>query len=366
MAKKLSSDISLFAVTLILLGIGLVMVWSASTALAKERHDNAYYFLIRQVIWATVGLAGMVAAMRLDYRKLRQPVVVYSVVAATTALLILVLFLPSVNETHRWIRLGALSFQPSELAKLAVVLFLAYHLERRRERVNEFLPALFPALLLLGWFAFLVFIQPDLGTAATIALVGAVLLFLAGVKMRYFAALTLPALFFLYQAVMTAAYRRDRIEAFLNPYSDPRGSGYQIIQSLIAVGTGGITGLGLMEGRQKLFYLPYPYNDFIFAVIGEELGLTGTLVVLALFAALGIGLFRIVLRTDDLFVKIATGGVMTWVLGQAVVNIGAVLGLLPVVGVPLPLVSYGGTSFVTLMAGFGILMSLHSSRKLVG
>ena len=156
--------------------------------------------------------------------------------------------------------MGGLSFQPAELAKLAIILFLAYHLERRADRVNEFLPSLFPALLLLGWFSFLVFIQPDLGSAATLTLTGCVMLFLAGVRLRYFATLACWRLPLLYQAVMAAAYRRDRIEAFLNPWSDARGAGYQIIQSLIAVGTGGVTGLGLMEGRQKLFYLPYPYS----------------------------------------------------------------------------------------------------------
>jgi cell division protein FtsW len=357
-AKKLSSDISLFAVTLILLGIGLVMVWSASTVLAKERHDNAYYFLIRQVMWATVGLAGMVAAMRLDYRKLRQPVVVYSVVGGTTALLIIVLFLPSVNETHRWIRLGALSFQPSELAKLAVVLFLAYHLERRKDRVNEFLPALFPALLLLGWFAFLVFIQPDLGTAATISLVGAVLLFLAGVRLRYFAALALPALVFLYQAVMTAAYRRDRIEAFLNPYSDPRGSGYQIIQSLIAVGTGGVTGLGLMEGRQKLFYLPYPYSDFIYAVIGEELGLIGAVAVVLGFVFFMWRGLRAAWRAPDPFGTYLAAGLTLAIVLQAMINLSVVLGLLPAKGIPLPFISAGGSSLVLTLLGVGLILNV--------
>lgn len=358
MAKKLSSDISLFAVTVALLGLGLVMVWSASTALAKERHDNAYFFLIRQVIWCAVGLAAMVAAMRLDYRKLRQPAVVYSVVGATTLMLIAVLFSPTLNETHRWLRLGALSFQPSELAKLAIVVFLAYHLERRRDRVNDFLPSLFPALLLLGWFAFLVFIQPDLGTAATIVLVGAVMLFLAGVRLRYFAALSLPAMLFLYQAVMGAGYRRDRIEAFLNPNSDPRGSGYQIIQSLIAVGTGGVSGLGLMEGRQKLFYLPYPYSDFIYAVIGEELGLLGAgAVVLAFVFFLWRGL-RTAWRAPDPFGTYLAAGLTLAIVLQAFINLSVVLGLLPAKGIPLPFISAGGSSLVLTLVAVGLILNV--------
>ena len=192
MAKKLSTDLTLLAVTMALLGFGLLMVWSSSSALAQERYGSPYYFLVKQAAWAVIGLAAMVAALRLDYRSLRRPGVVYSVVAAATICLIVVLFLRPVNDTHRWIRLGALSFQPAELAKLAIVLFLAYHIERRGNRMNEF-QTLFPALLLLGWFGFLIFIQPDLGTAFTLVLTGCVMLYVAGVRLRYFAALAIPA-----------------------------------------------------------------------------------------------------------------------------------------------------------------------------
>jgi cell division protein FtsW len=348
----------LFAVSVALMGLGLVIVWSASSALARETYGNAYHFLVRQIVWAALGLVGMAAAMRLDYRKLRQPTVVYALVAGTTVLLIVVLFLPALNESHRWIRLGALSFQPSELAKLAIVVFLAYHLERRGERVNEFLPSLFPALLLLGWFAFLIFIQPDLGTAATLTLIGCVMLFVAGVRLRYFGALAVPGLAVLYQAVMVAAYRRDRIEAFLNPYSDPRGSGYQIIQSLIAVGTGGVTGTGLMEGRQKLFYLPYPYSDFIFAVIGEELGLIGAAAVVAGFVLfLWRGIRAAWLAPDDFGMYLAAGLTLAIVL-QAFINLSVVLGLLPAKGIPLPFISAGGTSLVLTLLGLGVVLNV--------
>ena len=237
--------IALFA--LFLAGLAL-----PSSALAQEAHGNPYYFLFRQAVWAAIGLVGMSAAMSLDYRRLRRPGVVYAVVVVTTLLLIAVLFMRPVNETHRWLRLGELSFQPAELAKLAVILFLAYHLERRGDRVNEFLPSLFPALLLLGWFAFLIFIQPDLGTAATLVLIGGVMLYLAGLRVRYFWASAVLAVPLLYHAVTAASYRRDRIEAYLNPWSDARGSGYQLIQSLIAVGTGGMHGLdtGIGIGAQ--------------------------------------------------------------------------------------------------------------------
>jgi cell division protein FtsW len=358
LAKKLTSDTTLFAVTVALLGFGLVMVWSASSALAEEQHGNAYYFLLRQVLWACVGLVAMLGAMRLDYRRLRQPSVVYGFAATTTLLLIAVLFLHPVNDTHRWVRFGPMSFQPAEMAKLASILFLAYHLEKRGERVNEFLPSLFPVMLLLGWFAFLIFIQPDLGSAATICLIGGVMLFIAGVRLRYFGYLALLGLPLLYKAVMVAAYRRDRIEAFLNPWSDARGYGYQIIQSLIAVGTGGTSGVGLMEGRQKLFYLPYPYSDFIFAVIGEELGLLGALAVVAGFLLVLARGMRAAFKAPDAFGRFLAAGLTLAIVLQAFINLSVVLGLLPTKGIPLPFISAGGSSLVLTLFSMGLVLNV--------
>jgi cell division protein FtsW len=251
-----------------------------------------------------------------------------------------------------------LSFQPAEMAKLVVILFLAYHLERKASRVNEFLPSVFPALLLLGWFSFLIYIQPDLGTAATICGVGALMLFIAGVRLRYFAAIAIPGAFLLYHAIMGAAYRRDRIEAFLNPGSDARGTGYQIIQSLIAVGTGGVNGVGLMEGRQKLFYLPYPYSDFIFAVIGEELGLLGALAVVSAFIFFLWRGVRAAWKAPDRFGTLLAIGLTLEITLQALVNISVVLGLLPTKGIPLPFLSAGGSSlFITLVA-VGVVLNI--------
>jgi cell division protein FtsW len=357
MAKKLSTDLTLLAVTVALLGFGLLMVWSSSSALAQERHGSPYYFLLKQAAWGVIGLGAMVAALRIDYRVLRRPGVVYSVLAAATLCLIVVLFLEPVNDTHRWIRAGALSFQPAELAKLGIVLFLAYHIERRADRVNEF-QTLFPALLLLGWFGFLVFIQPDLGTAFTLVLTGGVMLYIAGVRLRYFALLALPAAAVLYQAIMTVAWRRGRILSFLDPWSDRQGAGYQVIQSLIAVGSGGVTGVGLMEGTQKLFYLPYPYSDFIYAVIGEELGMIGALAVLLAFVILLWRGLRAAWSAPDDFGRFLAAGLTLSIVLQAFINISVTLGLLPTKGIPLPFISAGGSSLLFALIGVGLIANV--------
>jgi len=358
LAKKLSSDVTLFAVTAALLGFGLVMVWSASTALAQERHGTAFYFLVKQAIWTAVGLVVMSLALRIDYRRLRSPRFVYGVVIATTLLLILVLFLRPVNETHRWIRFGPLSFQPAELAKLAVILYLAYHLERRGERVNNFLTSVLPVLLLVGWFAFLVFVQPDLGSAAILVLTAGVMMFLAGVNLRYFAGLAIPSGILLYMAVTGAQYRWARILAFFNPWSDARGTGYQIIQSMIAVGTGGITGVGFMEGRQKLFYLPYPYSDFVYAVIGEELGLLGALAVVAAFVLFLWRGLRAAFKAPDHFGMFLAAGLTLAIVLQAFINVSVVLGLVPTKGIPLPFISAGGSSLLLTLLSVGLILNV--------
>jgi cell division protein FtsW len=356
-AKKLSTDLTLLAVTVALMGFGMVMVWSASSVLAQDRHGSPYYFLIKQAVWGVIGIGGMVTALRIDYRILRRPAVVYSLLITSTLLLIVVLFLKPVNDTHRWIRMGALSFQPAELAKLSIVLYLAFHIERRAERVNDF-GLLFPGLLLLGWFGFLVLIQPDLGTAVCLVLTGAVMLFVAGVRLRNFAVLAVPAFMVLYAAIVAVPWRIKRVFVYLNPWADAQGAGYQVIQSLIAVGTGGLTGVGLGEGRQKLFYLPYPYSDFIFGVIGEELGLVGSAaVVLAFVVLLWRGLRAAWGAPDDFGRFLAVGLTLSIVL-QAFINISVTLGLLPTKGIPLPFISAGGSSLVLTLLAVGVVANV--------
>src|SRR6266700_7155312 len=259
MAKRVSVDGWLFTVTLLLIFIGLVMVFSASAVMAKERYGSGYFFLLRQVGWAAAGIAAMVAAMKLDYRRYKHPGVVFSVLGTTTLLLISVFFLDRAHNTHRWIHFGGFSFQPSELAKPVLILFLAFFLENRTRSMddwrNTLLPAVLPTLVFVGLIVF----QPDLGTAIACAAITVCILFVAGLETKYLAYGFLASLLPLYLLIFHVAYRRDRILAFLNPYSDPQGRGFHIIQSLIAVSTGGLTGVGLMEGKEKLFYLPEPH-----------------------------------------------------------------------------------------------------------
>jgi cell division protein FtsW len=358
MAKRVSVDGWLFTVTLILVFVGLVMVFSASAVMAKERYGSGYFFLLRQVGWAVAGIAAMVVAMKVDYRRYKHPGVVFSVLGVTTLLLISVFLLDRTHNTHRWIHWGGFSFQPSEVAKVALILFLAYFLENRINSMNDWrntlLPAVLPTIMFLGLIVF----QPDLGTAIACAAITACILFVAGLNLRYLGYACLASLLPLYFLIFHVAYRRDRIMAFLNPYSDPQGKGFHIIQSLIAVSTGGITGLGFMEGKQKLFYLPEPHTDFIFAVTAEELGLLGSLVMLLLFGIFLWRGIRTALRTQDMFGRLLAVGITGMVVVQAFINISVVLGIMPTKGIPLPFVSYGGSSLFVTLACVGVLLNI--------
>ena len=363
MAKRVSADSWLFTVTLLLIFIGLVMVFSASAVMAKERYGSGYFFLLRQLGWAVAGILVMVLAMKIDYRRYKQPAVVFSLLGLTTLMLISVFFLDRSHHTHRWIHWGPLSLQPSEMAKPALILFLAFFLESRTKSMkdwrNTVLPAAVPTLIFISLIVF----QPDLGTAIACAAITGCVLFVAGLDLRYlgyaFAASLLP----LYFLIFHVAYRRARILAFLDPYSDPQGRGFHIIQSLIAVSTGGITGVGLMEGKQKLFYLPEPHTDFIFAVTAEELGLVGALVIVLLFAIFLWRGVRIALRTQDMFGRFLAVGITSMIVVQAFINISVVLGLMPTKGIPLPLVSYGGSSLLVTLACIGVLLNISKQAE---
>jgi cell division protein FtsW len=363
MAKRVSVDRWLFTVTLLLVFLGLVMVFSASAVMAKERYGSGYTFLLRQFAWAVAGLVAMVIAMKLDYRRYKHPAVVFSLLGVTSLLLISVFFLDRAHNTHRWIHFGGLSFQPSEMAKPALILFLAFFLEGRTDSMRDWRNTLLPAVLPTLVFLALIVFQPDLGTAIACAAITACMMFVAGLDLRYLGYAFLASLVPLYFLIARVAYRRDRILAFLNPYSDPQRSGFHIIQSMIAVSTGGITGVGLMEGKQKLFYLPEPHTDFIFAVTAEELGLVGSVIVIALFAIFLWRGLRTAVRTQDMFGRFLAVGITSMVVVQAFINISVVLGMMPTKGIPLPFVSYGGSSLFVTLACVGVLLNLSKQAE---
>jgi cell division protein FtsW len=358
MAKRVSVDRWLFGATLLLVLLGLIMVFSASAVMAKDRFGSPYTFVLRQIGWACAGVIAMVVLMRVDYRRYKHPAVVFTLLGVTTVLLIAVLFLDRSHNTHRWIRFGALSFQPSELAKPALILFLAYFLETRARAIADWRRTLLPAVLPSLIFSILIVKQPDLGTAMVCMALTASVLFVAGMELKYLGYGVLASLPFLYYLLFHVGFRRQRMLAFVNPWADPQGAGFHMIQSLIAVGTGGITGLGLMEGKQKLFYLPEPHTDFIFAVIAEELGLLGTVAVITLFAVFCYRGMRAAMRTSDLYARFLAVGITGTVAIQAFFNISVVLGLLPTKGIPLPFISYGGSSLFITLACVGVLLNI--------
>ena len=358
MAKRVSVDRTLFVVTLLLVFVGLVMVFSASAVMAQAKFGSPYTFLLRQVAWAVAGLAAMAVIMKIDYRHFRNPAIVFSLLGITTLLLISVFFLDRSHNTHRWIHWGAFSFQPSEVAKPALILFLAYFLETRTRAMDDWRRTLMPAVLPTMLFAALIVKQPDLGTAVACVAITAAILYVAGMRLRYFLYGAAMSIVPLYALIFRVKWRYERILAFLDPYSDPQGRGFHIIQSMIAVGTGGLTGLGLMEGKQKLFYLPEPHTDFIFAVTAEEVGLMGSLAVVTLFVVFLYRGLRTAIRTEDTFGRYLATGITAMVVLQACINISVVLGMMPTKGIPLPFISYGGSSLFVTLACVGILLNI--------
>lgn len=354
MAKKLAFDKWLFTVVILLTLFGLVMVYSASTANAWGRGVNP--FLFKQALAAALGLMLMAVVMHLDYAWLRRQEFVYGVLGVTVALLVAVLFLPSLNNVHRWVVIGGLSFQPSELAKVAMVLYLAYQIHRKRETLNQ-LNCLLPCAVVMGLISGLILIE-DLGTGGLLLATGGLLLFLAGLSWRIVAGAAMVLVPVLVISVVAVPYRMKRVFSFLDPDADRLGSGFQVSQSLIAVGSGGWHGLGPGQSMQKLYFLPHPESDFIFSIICEELGLLGALAVLALFGVLMWRGLRAGRRAPDDFGTYLAWG-LTALLGiQALSHVSVALALLPATGVPLPFISYGGSSLVVTLIISGLLLNV--------
>ena len=365
MPRRLENDRGLFGTTLALCLIGAVMIFSASAVTAEHLYGHSYIFLLRQAAWLFAGLLGMFALMRTDYRRLREPAVVYTALCLVLLLLIAAFFVDKSHATHRWIRYGPIGIQPSELAKLAVILYLAWFLDLKRRNAasldfnkEDFLQNILPAAAPVLAFVVLILAQPDLGTSVDIMIIATALLFAAGLSWKWIVAGTLAALPAMYLLISHVAYRQARLFAFLHPDADPQGAGFQLTQSLIAVGSGGFTGVGLMESKQKLFYLPEAHTDFIYAVICEELGFIGALVVIALFAVYGWRGMRAAFNAPDNFGRLLALGITALVLGQALINFAVVLGMVPTKGIPLPFVSYGGSSLLVMLLATGVLLNI--------
>jgi cell division protein FtsW len=362
MAKKLASDRLLFVPVIALVAMGLLMIYSASAMQiylpAAGATSHPYYFLFKQGIAVVLGAVLAFAAASIDYRRFDDPRLITIGLSLLTLALVAVLFRAPINGTRRWIDLKVMSVQPSEFAKVGLVIALAALLSRRQDDMEHPTRTLLPVAALVGLLSGLVLLEPDFGTAISYFLVAGAMLYFAGLRLRWFLGAALLIVPTLAAYVWSASYRRDRIFAFLDPEADPLGKGFQALQSLIAVGTGGVTGLGLGHGKQKLFFLPYPYTDFIYAIVGEELGLIGCATVLALFGLVFARGIRAAVQAPDSFGRLLGIGLSVMIVVQALVNVSVVLALLPTKGIPLPFMSYGGSALWADLLAIGILLNV--------
>jgi cell division protein FtsW len=352
-----SSTALLLAITVAVLNLaGVVMVLSASSVASLTDYGSPWYFFLRELLWSVIGVVAFVFAIRFDYHRLRHLVRPLLIVSG---LLLVAVLLPGVGVyvagSRRWIGTGMFRFQPTELAKLALLVYAADLASRRASEIGDWRRVVKPVVVVLAAFGFLVMREPDLGSALVLVLIVASILVAAGTRPRHLATLGMLGISAVTVLAIAEPYRRARLLTFLHPFADTTNAGYQISQSLIAIGSGGLTGVGLGAGRAKWNFLPNAHTDFIFAIIGEELGLVGCVLVLALFGAFAVLGIRVALHAPDRFGALLAAGITIGVVGQAIVNIGAVVGLLPITGIPLPFVSFGGTALVTTMFAAGIL-----------
>ncbi|MBE3593619.1 MAG: stage V sporulation protein E [Candidatus Carbobacillus altaicus] len=357
--KKKPFDIILFFAVVMLLAIGLVMVLSASAVIAEHDFGDTFYYVKRQAIFAVLGIALMIMASEIDYWLYREHVRVIFLSALLSLMIVLIPGIGVIRGGARsWIGIGAFSIQPAEFAKLALIVTLAVYLERHHERLGSFWRGLFPPLLLGVFFFALIMLQPDLGTGTVLLGTTVFMTFVAGARLLHLFLLGGVGLVAFAGLVAAAPYRLQRILAYLDPWQDPLGAGYQTIQSLYAIGPGGLFGLGLGMSRQKYQYLPEPYNDFIFAITAEELGLIGATFVLLLFGVIIWRGYLIALYAPDHFARLTAVGITSMILIQVLINVGVVIGLLPVTGITLPLMSAGGSSLLIILYGLGVLLNI--------
>jgi len=358
MAKRVGVDKWLFGTVILLVLFGLVCVFSASAVMAKATTGSPYTFVIRQAAFAVAGIVALFALMRVDYRRYNNPKLIFPMMAVTGLLLLVVFGMSGMNGAHRWVRFAGITLQPSELAKPVIVFFLAWFLQTRIHAIDNVKETLLPAVIPPLVYVLLILKEPDLGTAMVCAAVLMLMLYLAGMQMKWIGVALLAAAPVLYYMLFHVAFRAARMKAFLNPEADPKGAGFHIMQSLIAVGTGGIQGRGLMEGVQKLFFLPEPHTDFIFANICEELGLIGAICVVTAFCILGYRGLRAAFLSTDPFARFLAFGLTTAILVQAFFNMSVVIALVPTKGIPLPFISSGGTSVFVTLACMGVLLNV--------
>ena len=358
MARKLAPDKWLFAATTGLSLFGVVMVYSASALIAERESGSQFYYVIKQGAWVAIGFVVMLLAMQFNYQQLKNKRIVYGLLLLSTFTLMSVFAFSASNGAHRWIKLPVMSIQPSEVSKLALVIFLAYYLEKRAGEETDFLRTFVPCGFVTAWLAALIVIEPDLGTALMLALIFVVMIYTAGARLAHLALAATPALIAVVGLLIFVPFRLKRLITFLDPWADAQGGGFQVVQSLISVGSGGTNGLGFAQGKQKMLFLPFAHSDFIFAVIGEELGLVGSLGVVAVFALFLWRGIRTALLAPDRFGMLLSLGIVTSIVAQALFNISVVLSLVPTKGIPLPFISYGGSSLVPTLAAVGILLNV--------
>jgi len=358
MARKLSPDKWLFAATVGLVLFGVVMVYSASAMLAQSEHHGSFYYVTKQAIWTAIGLVAMLIAMQFDYQRLRDGRIVGGLLLLTAFLLVAVFAFPRINGAHRWIRFHQFSIQPSEISKLVLAIFLAYFLEKRVGEERDFWRTFIPCGVATALLAGLTVIEPDFGTSMMLVVIFVVVIYTAGARVSHLAMAAAPALTVAAGLLVFVPWRMARLVTFLNPWADPQKNGFQVVQSLIAVGSGGSNGLGFAQGKQKMLFLPFAHSDFIFAVIAEELGLIGTLAVLAAFALFLWRGIHISLLAPDRFGRLLAMGIVSGIVAQALFNMSVVLSLVPTKGIPLPFISYGGSSLVPTLAAVGILLNI--------
>jgi len=358
MARKLAPDKWLFTATTGLALFGVVMVYSASAIMAEKENGNQFYYVIKQGMWVAMGFFVMLLAMQFNYQQLKNRRLVYSLLLVCTLGLLGVFGFSSTNGAHRWLKLPGFSLQPSEISKLSLIIFLAYFLEKRAGEEGDFWRTFVPCGIVTGWLAALVVIEPDFGTAMMLALIFTVMVYAAGARVLHLAMAAAPALIVAAGLLIFVPWRLQRLITFLDPWADQQGAGFQVVQSLIAIGSGGTNGLGFAQGKQKMLFLPFAHSDFIFAVVGEELGLVGAIAVVAVFALFLWRGIRTALLAPDRFGMLLSLGIVTGIVAQALFNISVVLSLVPTKGIPLPFISYGGSSLVPTLAAVGILLNV--------